>query len=243
MIRLALCLLLAASPAAAGQALIAVAANFAATARTIAKAYMAESGNAIDITTGSTGTLYAQIGAGAPFDAMLSADEATPAKLAAEGHGAPRPYAVGVLALWVPAAAADADPVAALGPVLHVAIANPDLAPYGKAAVAAIAGMGLSRALKAKIVKTENIGQTFALVKSGAAEAGFVAASALGPDAGGLRWTVPPSLYPPIPAKRDSSEARGGEQGRAGLSRLSCFAGGTSGHQGSGLRFAGMMRP
>ncbi len=213
MIRLALLLLTLATPAAAETALAGVAANFATTAETLSAAYEKQTGDRIEVTTGSTGKLYAQIGSGAPYDLMLSADQATPLRLQGEGHGVPVSYAEGRLALWAPDASPDADPKAALTHVRHVAIANPDLAPYGKATVAAIEGMGLTGALENRIVTGENVGQAFALVKSRAAEAGFIAASALGPDDGGLRWIVTPALYPQI--RQDAILLRHGAENRA----------------------------
>ena len=192
--------LLLPTAALAETALVAVAANFATTVSRLAGDYAAASGDTVEVTTGSTGKLYAQIAAGAPFDAMLSADEATPERLAGEGHGTPVPYANGLLALWVPGALPGADPARTLagGAVRHVAIANPDLAPYGRAAVAAIGAMGLGTVLQDRIVIGENVGQAHAMVASGAAEAGFVAASALDGAAKGLVWIVAPNLYPPI---------------------------------------------
>ena len=200
MIRIIAALACLAAPglAHAETALAAVAANFAQTAQSLADAYEAETGDTISITTGSTGKLYAQIGSGAPYDLLLAADEETPLRLAADGHGVAVPYALGRLVLWVPGAEAGADGKAALEAARHVAIANPDLAPYGKAAMAAIEGMGLTAALKDRIVMGENVGQAFAMVRSGAADAGLVAASATIDGTAGLVWTVPPTLYPEI---------------------------------------------
>jgi len=180
-------------------ALAAVAANFANAAQTLAAQFQAETGHLVQITTGSTGKLYAQITQGAPYDLLLSADAATPARLHADGHGQPQPYAIGILTLWAPTQAPNADPKALLqsDQIRHIAIANPDLAPYGQATMAALTAMGLTKTTKAKIVMGQNIGQTFALVDSGAAEAGFVARSALTTPKGYV-WDVTPSLYPPI---------------------------------------------
>lgn len=187
-------------PAQAETAVAAVAANFVGTATALANQFQAETGHVLELTTGSTGKLYAQISQGAPFDLMLSADAATPARLHAEGHGMPQPYAVGILTLWAPNLPADSDPTVTLQDpsVRHIAIANPDLAPYGLATVAALNAMGLYDAIAEKIVMGQNIGQTFAMVDSGAAEAGFIARSALPDDAKGYVWDVTPSLYPAI---------------------------------------------
>ena len=181
-------------------ALAAVAANFADTAKALAAQFQRETGQEVQITTGSTGKLYAQITQGAPFDLMLSADAEAPARLHEAGHGTPQPYATGILTLWVPGQPAGSPPAALLqdNSIRHIAIANPALAPYGKATVTALQAMGLDAALKDKIVMGQNIGQAFALVQSGAAEAGFIARSALPAQANGYVWDVTPSLYPPI---------------------------------------------
>jgi molybdate transport system substrate-binding protein len=198
MLRLAALFMLA-NPAHADTALAAVAANFAGAAAALAADFQAQSGHDITLTTGSTGKLYAQIIAGAPFDLLLSADAAIPAKLQAGGHGVAFPYAFGVLTLWAPNSPTIDAKTLLQGPeTRHIAIANPDLAPYGAAAKAALEGMGLYPQLADKIVMGQNIGQTFALVGSGAADAGFIAKSALAADAPGVVWDVPAHLYPPI---------------------------------------------
>lgn len=187
-------------------ALAAVAANFAETAEALLPGFRAATGHDVHLTTGSTGKLYAQISAGAPFDLLLSADAATPARLLAEGAavaGTGQTYAVGRLTLWSADPARITDGRAALeDPALRfVAIANPDLAPYGVAAREALDRMGLWDAVQARVVMGQNIGQTFSMVATGAAEVGFVALSAvLSPrtEAKGSRWDVPQDLYAPI---------------------------------------------
>lgn len=188
-------------------ALVAVAANFAGAAEALRARFAAQSGHDLTLTTGSTGKLHAQIAAGAPFDVLLSADSATPARLVAEGHavaGSAFTYATGRLVLWSAEAGriTGDGPAALRDPALRfVAIANPDLAPYGIAARETLQSLGLWRALQSRIVMGQNIGQTHAMVASGAAELGFVALSAvIGPDAtrGGSRWEVPQSLHAPI---------------------------------------------
>lgn len=199
MYRSLLALLLLAAPAQAETALAAVAANFAGAAQALVTAYADDTGHKIQLTTGSTGKLYAQIGQGAPFDLLLSADAAIPAKLQAEGHGTAFPYAFGVLTLWAPGGHATDARALLLDPATrNIVIANPDLAPYGLAARAALEGLGIYDLIAEKIVMGQNIGQAFALVDSGAAQAGFIAKSALAPDAAGYLWDVPPDLYPPI---------------------------------------------
>jgi len=197
---LALTVLLAASAAQAESALVAVATNFRPVAEVLAADFATTSGHAIKLTAGATAKLAAQIEAGAPFDAFLSADTATPKRLAATGHGVATTeftYATGQLVLWSAGPGADlSDPAAALRGATHLAIANPELAPYGKAAVQTLDFMGLSD-LSVKVVMGENIGQAQTLVATGAADLGFVAASGL-TEAGGAAWPVPADHHDPI---------------------------------------------
>jgi molybdate transport system substrate-binding protein len=191
----------------ADTALVAVAANFADAAADLAARFATETGHEVTITTGSTGKLYAQIVAGAPFDVLLAADAETPARLEAEGMamaGTRFTYAVGQLALW----SADATRIGPDGAqaledegLRFVAIANPALAPYGKAARAVMMALGQWDRLQPKLVLGQNIGQTHALVATGAAEVGFVALSAItapGKPASGSFWPVPAALHDPI---------------------------------------------
>ncbi|MCY1127157.1 molybdate ABC transporter substrate-binding protein [Frigidibacter sp. RF13] len=203
MIRLLLvvCLLLP-SALRADTALIAVATNFAPVAEELAQAFAAETGDEIRITAGATGKLSAQIAAGAPFDAFLSADNATPARLLAEGlavEGTARPYALGRLALWSADPVRDlSDPAAALRAARHVAIANPDLAPYGLAAMEVLDHLGLTGEVQPKLVTGENIGQAFSMVASKAADVGFIAASSLTAETGGSAWAIPAEDHAPL---------------------------------------------
>ena len=219
------------TPAAAGTVLIAVAANFAGAAEKIAADFNLQTGNNAEITTGSTGKLYSQITQGAPFDILLSADSKTPAQLETEGYAVPGSvvtYAVGKLSLW----SADptligTDPTTALSdPLLrYLAIANPDLAPYGAASREVLQGMGLWETLQGKIAMGQNIGQTFGLVQSGAAELGFVARSALdapGASVAGSRWDVPDTLFQPL--RQDAALLKHGADNAAARAFLDFLA-------------------
>lgn len=199
----ALLLIVFAPPAArAESARVAVATNFAPAAEALAQNYATGTGHKVAIIGGATGKLYAQIVAGAPFDTFLSADDTTPKRLADEGLALPESrfaYATGRLVLWSADGATDlSDPVMALENVRHVAIANPDLAPYGMAAVQTITALGLRDALDGRLVMGENVGQAHAMTATGAAELGFVAASALIGTPGGVAWPVPESLHAPL---------------------------------------------
>jgi molybdate transport system substrate-binding protein len=184
-------------------ALIAVAANFAKPAQQLVERFAAETGHEIQISTGSTGNLATQIRNGAPFTIFLAADERRPAELESEGlavAGSRFTYAVGRLVLW----GTDPrwillDPSASLNdPELkRLAIANSELAPYGRAAEEAMTALGVWDTIQPKLVRGEDVGQVFQFVSSGNADLGFVALSQV-LDQSGSRWEVPQDLYTPI---------------------------------------------
>ncbi len=203
---LSLGLNLIATPAQAAQVNVAVAANFTAPMKVIAAEFEKDTGHVAKPAYGSTGKFYAQIKNGAPFQMLLSADDETPAKLENEGLGVPGSrftYAIGTLALW----SAKDGVVDAKGDVLKqgqfnkLALANPKLAPYGKAAVEVLTGMGLLNTLRPKFVQGDNIAQTWQFVSTGNAELGFVALSQVTKDgkiSSGSGWIVPSKLHTPI---------------------------------------------
>ena len=183
-------------------ATVAVATNFLTLAETLGAHYAEASGDSLTFVSGASGKLAAQIRAGAPFDLFLSADTEAPAALEIDGLTVPgtrQTYAVGQLVLLAPRATPGTPTEAILAEARHIAIANPALAPYGRAAMQSLVSLGLADLAAGKIVQGENIGQAFALVESGAAEAGFVAASAVreGPRAG-VAWPVPAAAHDPI---------------------------------------------
>lgn len=202
-------LLLAMYPAAsvAEEVRVAVAANFLATLNTIATNFEQDRGYTAVVSSGSSGKLYAQIKNGAPFDVFFSADVMRPKLLEEEGFavsGSRFTYAVGRLTLWHPGSVAiegNEQSVLLSHDVRHVAIANPKTAPYGAAAKEALQALGLWEQVQDRLVRGENIGQTFHFVFSRNAQLGFVALSqVLGPkvDGAGSRWDVPTHLYAPI---------------------------------------------
>lgn len=214
-IRAALCgycvaliaVLAACLPSRAGEALIAVAANFAEVTEELETAFETTTDHTVTITSGSTGKLYAQIKQGAPFDILMAADQARPERLEAEGDAVPGSrftYAIGRLALWSPdAQRISGDGIALLeaGDFARLAIANPDLAPYGLAAKQALQHFGLWDALQPKIVMGQNIGQTFSMISTGNAELGLVAKSyamSTRNQTPGSRWDVPADAHEPI---------------------------------------------
>lgn len=186
-------------------ALVAVAANFAQPAKMLAARFMEKTGHTLKISTGSTGQLYAQIANGAPFDVFLSADAERPRKLEERGLGVAGSrftYAVGRLVLWSPGADTVGGPFEAAfksRPHRSIAIANPDLAPYGAAAREALRAKGLWKDVKGRLVFGQNIAQTHAMVATGNAEIGFVAQSQIkNRGQKGAKWPVPAETHAPI---------------------------------------------
>jgi len=187
---------------------VAVASNFASTAKALAKKFTANSDLEVNVTTGSSGKFYAQIENGAPFDIFLSADAERAELLEQKGFTVPDTrftYALGKLVLFsADAKLKDQDCKAALAAenFRHLAIANPKVAPYGVASVAVLAGMGITReALGERLVQGENISQTLQFVATGSAELGFVALSQMkgkGAPAATCRWDVPSEFHAPI---------------------------------------------
>ncbi|KIP99984.1 molybdate ABC transporter substrate-binding protein [Pseudomonas fulva] len=203
----ALCASLAmAGNALADQVQVAVAANFTAPMQAIASAFEKDTGHSVQASYGATGQFYAQISNGAPFEVFLSADDSTPAKLEKEGQsvdGSRFTYAIGKLVLWSPKDGVVDDRGAVLekGDFKHLSIANPKAAPYGLAATQTLAKLGLSDALKGKIVEGQNITQALQFVSTGNAELGFVALSQVYKDGqitSGSAWVVPETMYEPI---------------------------------------------
>jgi molybdate transport system substrate-binding protein len=204
-----LCLIVGLTASLATQAAevsVAVAANFTAPMNAIAPEFAKDTGHEIKASFGSSGKFYAQIKNGAPFQVFLSADDETPAKLEQEGAtvaGSRFTYAVGSLVLW----SSDPQRVDAKGEALRqggynkLAIANPKLAPYGRAAIETLTHLGLIDTVSSRFVQGENIGQTHQFVVSGNAELGFVALSQVMKDGqltSGSAWIVPEAMHAPI---------------------------------------------
>jgi len=207
-LRLSLLLVSAAlaTPALAADVQVAVAANFSAPLKAIAEKFAQDTGHQLVISSGATGQLYTQIKNGAPFEVFLSADDSTPAKLESEGaavKGSRFTYAIGTLALWSPKTGyVDGEGAVLKGnDFTHLALANPKTAPYGLAATQVLDKLGLTEAVKAKLVEGQNITQAYQFVATGNAELGFVALSQIYQDGKvkeGSAWIVPAELYEPI---------------------------------------------
>jgi molybdate transport system substrate-binding protein len=188
---------------------VAAAADLSSVLKEIAGGYEKQTGVQVKLSFGASGGLTQQIQNGAPFDLFFSADMGYPRRLIASGdadRASLYEYAVGKLVLWVPASSAlDVEHKglqALLDPsVRKIAIANPEFAPYGLAAVAALTRAGLYDRLSDELVLGENVSQAAQFVESGNAQAGLVAlahAVAPGMSEKGRYWIVPAEYYPPL---------------------------------------------
>ncbi len=194
------------SPAESAEVQVAVAANFERPMRRIAEQFSRDTGQRVVIATGATGAFFAQIERGAPFEVLLAADGKAPERLEQDGWVVPGSrfvYALGTLVLWSASSGYvdGAGTVLKTGSFQHLAIANPNLAPYGAAAVEALGALRLLDALRPRLVQGESVAQTYQFVSTGNAELGFVALSQVAaPDTPrtGSYWVVPASLYSPI---------------------------------------------
>lgn len=211
-------------------ATIAVAANFKPTLDLLKADFEAKSDRRIRVVTGSTGKLYAQIRNGAPYDVFLAADQERPRRLVEDGlasSGYNRTYARGLLVLWAP----DRDELdiadLTASSVKRIAMANPDLAPYGRAAKQVIARSNLQDAVQEKLVFGENVGQAYAFVSTGNADMGLLAfAQVKGPflnDKRGAVWLPSEDLYDPI--KQDLVLLNRGLENNAALEFLTYLGG------------------
>ena len=204
-----LCICLWTAPVrAADVVMVAAAADLTFAFQAVAAKFQQQTNTTMRISYGSSGNFFSQIKNGAPYDIFFSADVNYPKKLEAEGlvePGSLYEYAAGKLVIWVPAASklAIARGVSVLlNPSIHkIAIANPQHAPYGRAAMAAMRQAGIYDQIKNKIVLGENISQTAQFVESGNADVGIIALSlAMAPamKSRGRYFEIPSNDYPLI---------------------------------------------
>jgi molybdate transport system substrate-binding protein len=201
-------LLFCAAPMRAQALRVAAASDLQFAMNDLAGDYEKSTGQKISVSYGSSGNFRTQIENGAPFDLFFSADVRYPKLLVSAGLADADTlyvYAHGRLVLWAPAGAnlqlpqrgfrALEDPR-----VTKIAIANPEHAPYGRAAVAALQKAGLYDAVKAKLVYGENISQAAQFAESGSAQVGILAWSLTYANSmkSGERWEVPADWYPPL---------------------------------------------
>lgn len=167
-----------------------------------------QTGTKVSVTYGSSGNFVAQIRNGAPFDLFFSADMDYPRNLEAAGLAEPGTlceYAIGRIVIWTPVDSnveiAEEKWAALLKPAIQkIAVANPDHAPYGRAAVSALQKAGVYERVKSKLVYGENISQAAQFVQSGNAQAGIIALSlAISPGmTEGKRWEIPSEMHSPL---------------------------------------------
>lgn len=187
----------------AAEVSVAVAANFTEPMNAIAAEFAKDTGHQAKLSFGSSGNLYAQIKNGAPFELFLSADDEKPALLEKEGLGVTDTqftYAIGSLVLWSAKTGFvdDKGDVLRRGQFNKLAIANPKLAPYGKAAMEVLTGMGILDTVSPKFVQGENIAQAYQFAMTGNADLSFVALSQVMKDGkvtSGSAWIVPGNLH------------------------------------------------
>jgi molybdate transport system substrate-binding protein len=186
----------------AAQTHVAVAANFTEPAREIAALFRQKTGHEAILSFGASGAFLTQITHNAPFEVFLSADEER-ARLAVErGFAVPESrftYAIGKLVLWSRVFdVTDGKAALSGGKFSKLAIANPNSAPYGAAAVETMKALGVFDALQGKLVRGNSISQAFQFIDTRNAELGFVALAQLHGVTAGSRWLVPENLHSPI---------------------------------------------
>ena len=200
------------SGAAAGPApRVAAAANLNVVLAEIAEQFARDRGDRVELVFGASGTLTRQIQDGAPFELFLSADEALPARLSAAGltRDAGVVYAIGRLVIFAPSGSPltvdeQLDGLARLvkeGGIDRFAIANPDVAPYGKAAEAVLRKHGLWDAIRPQLVLGDTIAQAAQFATTGNAVGGLIAYSlVLAPELAdrGKYAVIPDGDYPPL---------------------------------------------
>lgn len=193
---------------ACGTVTVAAASDLTYAMKEIADGFQNTTGCTARLSLGSSGNFLTQIENGAPFDVFFSADIAYPRKLEADGFAAPGStylYAVGKIVLW---ARNDSHVDVAKGlaglrdpGVRKISIANPEHAPYGRAAEDALRKAGVYDAVKDRLVLGENISQAAEFVESGNADAGIIALSLVESPTmkgQGRSWSIPDDLYTPI---------------------------------------------
>jgi molybdate transport system substrate-binding protein len=195
-------------PVFADTTLVAVASDFNKPMTEIAAAFEKETGHSTKLSFGSSGKFFTQIQNGGPFEVYLSASEHYPLELEKSGHavsGSHFVFAIGKLVLW----SLRTDLIDGSAKILetggfqHLAIANPEHAPYGIRAVETMKHLSVFEKLQSRLVYGENIAQTFQFVSTGNADLGFVALAQVidvssGQIGSGSGWLVPDAFHGPF---------------------------------------------
>ena len=186
---------------------IAVASNFLNSANKLVKIYENLYGAEIEIISGSTGKLFAQINSGAPFDLFLAADELRPRLLSEADNSFEEDtyvYAVGRLVLWAPELPKHHEHCNEKlldMPFQHIAIANPETAPYGDAGLQTLRKLKKLQSIQSKLVFGENVGQVFSYLVTGAVDVGFLSLAQVhdrDPHRDTCAWIIPRNYYPDL---------------------------------------------
>lgn len=180
---------------------LAVASNFLVPAKVLAKRYQDSTGQAVLVSTGSTGKLFAQILNGAPFDVFFAANSREPKRLERQGrivNGSRFTYALGRLVLWRLEDAKHGEAWLKQGDYSRLALANPKTAPYGTAANSVLQQLGIASSTRLRLVRGENVSQAYQFIASGNVDAGFVSLSQVIDQDPDSYWLVPESYYSPI---------------------------------------------
>ena len=187
---------------------IAVASNALSALKVLSKEFEKQTGHRVRISSGSTGKLYAQIVNGAPYDIFLAANEREPKKLERSHLIVPNSrftYVLGKLVAWSADTALlqtrDVNNVLVSKSVVRIAIANPKTAPYGLAAQQVLQKLGVWDPVQGKIIRGENVSQTYQFAMTNNAQIGFIAKSQVQSEINnpkGSYWEVPEELYASI---------------------------------------------
>ncbi|MGA9978786.1 MAG: molybdate ABC transporter substrate-binding protein [Candidatus Sulfotelmatobacter sp.] len=188
---------------------VAAAADLSVALKEVAANYQKKTGAQVKLSFAASGALTQQIQNGAPFDVFFSADMDYPRQLITSGDADASTlyrYAVGTLVLWAPTnSPLDVEhqgiKVLSDPSVKKIAIANPQHAPYGRAAVVALKHFGIYEQLQDRLVMGENVSQAAQFVESGNAQVGFIALAHAVPLAmrgEGKFWKVPAEAYPAL---------------------------------------------
>ncbi len=211
----------------AGQTHVAVAANFTEPAKEIAAQFKQKTGHEAILIFGASGAFLTQISHEAPFEVFLSADSDRPKAAIDQGFAVPGSqftYAIGKLVFWSKVVdVTNGEAALKAGDFRKIAIANPNAAPYGTAAIETMKALGVFDALRSKVVQGSSIAQAFQFVDTRNAEVGFVALSQLFGATEGTRWLVPQALYSPI--RQDAVLLKRGEKDEASLAFLAFLKG------------------
>jgi molybdate transport system substrate-binding protein len=182
---------------------VAAAADLTVAFEEMGKLFEARTGQKVTFSFGASGALAKQLGQGAPFDVFAAANAAFVDSAVSAGacDGASKAlYARGHVVLWTKHGGVKLASLSDLkqDAVKHIAIANPEHAPYGKAAKEALESAGLWSELSSKIVQAENVRQALQFAQTGNADAAIVALSLVIKDETGNRLAIDPRLHRPI---------------------------------------------